>query len=100
MDEQELLNQVDGKDKAPGNEDSHYQGNIQPIDFIEDQQLGFHEANIIKYTARWKKKGQLEDLYKVAWYLNRLINNVKANGVKVYVDKEEYDKLKSREKLS
>lgn len=92
--EMQLLASVDGKDLAPGNQDSHYFGSIQPIDFIEDQQLGFHEANIIKYIARWKKKGKVEDLYKVAWYLNRLIQFVKREGIKVYIDKEEYDSLK------
>lgn len=89
-----LLYSVNGKEKAPGNEDSHYKGAIQPIDFIEDQELGFHEANIVKYISRWKKKGQMEDLYKVAWYLNRLIDFAKDKGIKVYVNKEEYDSLK------
>ena len=91
---EEFLKTVDGKDKAPGNEDNHYRGEIQPIDFIEDQQLGFHEANIVKYIARWKDKGQKQDLYKVAWYLNRLIKFVEKHGIKIYVDKEQYNSLK------
>ena len=69
-DVQELLSKVNGKDLAPGNEDSHYKGNIQPIDFIDDQELGFYEGNIVKYLDRWTRKGGLEDLYKIAWFLN------------------------------
>lgn len=73
---EELLESVNSKSKAPGNEDNHYYGQIEPIDFIEDQDLGFHEANIIKYIARYKKKGGVEDLRKAAFYLYRLINKV------------------------
>jgi len=52
----------------------HYRkGKIQPIDFIEAQGLGFHEANCVKYLARWKYKNGLEDLEKARWYLDRLI---------------------------
>ena len=63
---------------SPGNEDRHYDGRIQPIDLIEQQELGFHEANIVKYTCRWKKKGGIQDLEKAAFYLGRLIRFVKA----------------------
>ncbi len=52
----------------------HYtQGKIQPIDFIESQNLGFHEANCVKYLTRWKHKNGVEDLKKARWYLDRLI---------------------------
>lgn len=61
----------------PVNHPSHYtRGTIQPIDFIEAQNLGFHEANIIKYVTRYKHKNGLEDLKKAAWYLERLIEKV------------------------
>lgn len=68
-----ILLSFKNKDLAPGNEDNHYSGDVQPIDLIEHQELGFHEANIVKYICRWKKKGGLTDLYKVAFYLSRLI---------------------------
>lgn len=52
----------------------HYSGRkIEPIDFIEANNLGFHEGNIIKYITRWKEKGGVEDLKKVEWYIRRLI---------------------------
>lgn len=59
----------------PVNHPSHYtQGKIEVIDFIEDQKLGFHEGNVVKYVARAKHKGrELEDLKKARWYLERRI---------------------------
>jgi len=52
---------------------SHYtQGRYEPIDVIEDWELGFHEGNALKYLARSRHKGnQVEDLRKAAWYLMR-----------------------------
>ncbi len=46
---------------------------IQPIEFIEAAQLGYHEGNVVKYLSRWKNKNGLEDLKKARWYLDRLI---------------------------
>lgn len=69
--------------KVPKKEDvinhpSHYtRGNIEVIDFIEDQQLPYHLGNVIKYIARAGHKGdKLEDLKKARWYLDRYINEV------------------------
>jgi len=54
---------------------SHYnQGKIEVIDFIEDQNLGFHEGSAVKYICRYPHKGRpIEDLEKAVWYLQRLI---------------------------
>ena len=58
------------------NHPAHYNsGKIEVIDFIEDQQLGFHAGNVIKYVARCRHKGGLEDLKKARWYLERLIQH-------------------------
>ena len=71
-----------GKDTVLGmpkedivNNPAHYtQGKIQCIDFIDDQKLGFYEAQILKYTVRAKHKGnELQDLKKAQFYLNRKI---------------------------
>ena len=53
----------------------HYnQGKIEVIDFIEDQALGFHLGNVIKYLCRSAHKNNtLEDLNKARWYLDREI---------------------------
>ena len=52
---------------------AHYNtGKIEVIDFIEDQQLGFHEGNVVKYICRAKhKETEIQDLKKAFWYLER-----------------------------
>lgn len=60
------------------NHPSHYtRGNIEVIDFIEDQQLSYHLGNVVKYVARAGYKGdKVEDLKKAQWYLNRYIRTL------------------------
>ncbi len=55
------------------NRPKHYnQGKIEPIEVIEDWELGYHLGNVIKYIARAKHKGQYrEDLEKAKWYIER-----------------------------
>ncbi len=57
------------------NRPHHYtRGGIQPIDFIEANDLDFLEANVIKYVVRYPHKGTpLKDLHKAKFYLERLI---------------------------
>lgn len=54
----------------------HYQGGIEPWDFIVSQKLSFLEGNIIKYVVRAGNKpgeSRLDDLAKAATYLRKLI---------------------------
>lgn len=51
----------------------HYRTAIQPWDFITANGLGYLEGNIIKYVARHKQKGGVEDLKKAKHYLEKLI---------------------------
>lgn len=51
----------------------HYEMKIQPLEYIEANELGYHEANVVKYISRWKSKNGLEDLEKAKWYIERLI---------------------------
>jgi len=63
------------------NHPAHYtQGSIEVIDFIEDQQLGYHAGNVIKYVSRYRYKNGLEDLKKARWYLDRLISTQVEGG--------------------
>ena len=34
-------------------------------------------GNIIKYACRWKKKNGIQDLEKIMWYTQHLIDNLK-----------------------
>lgn len=63
------------------NNPPHYtQGKIEPIDAIEDWNLNFRLANVVKYVARAEHKGKaLEDLKKALWYLQREINKRESN---------------------
>ena len=33
-------------------------------------------GNIIKYACRWKEKGGVQDLKKIIWYAQHLINHI------------------------
>jgi len=46
---------------------------IEPIAYIEANELGFHAANVVKYVSRYQHKNGLEDLKKARWYIDRLI---------------------------
>lgn len=58
----------------------HYNvGRIQVWDFILDQNLGFLEANVVKYVCRFRYKGApVKDLEKARAYLDKLIDHVKS----------------------
>jgi hypothetical protein len=51
---------------------SHYKkGKIQPIDYINSNQLNFNLGNVIKYVTRCNHKGtKKEDLLKAIDYIN------------------------------
>jgi hypothetical protein len=52
----------------------HYRAKtIQPWDFIAANDIGFLEGNAIKYLARWKEKGGIDDLRKARHYVDKLI---------------------------
>lgn len=59
---------------------THYQKDIQPWDAMEawmskDAFQGFLQGNAIKYLARWKDKGGVEDLQKAQHYIQKLIES-------------------------
>jgi hypothetical protein len=56
------------------NHPKHYtKGKIEPIDFINANDMDYLEGNIIKYISRYKYKGGAEDLEKAGFYLKMLI---------------------------
>lgn len=60
------------------NNPPHYtKGGIQPIDFIESNNLNFNEGNVVKYVTRHRWKNGLEDLKKARFYLEREIAKYK-----------------------
>lgn len=63
------------------NHPPHYNsGKFEVIEVIEDQKLGFHLGNSVKYILRAGKKDPsktVEDLNKAIWYINRHLENLK-----------------------
>ncbi len=53
---------------------------IEPIQFIETNEMGYHEGNVVKYVSRWRSKNGMEDLKKAQWYINRLIELEEQKG--------------------
>lgn len=52
----------------------HYKDmQIQPIEFITKNNLGYCEGNVIKYVSRHRSKNGKEDLLKAIHYLELLI---------------------------
>ena len=53
---------------------SHYKNfKIQPIDYIEANDLTYSEGNVIKYIVRHKAKNGKEDILKAIWYLDKIL---------------------------
>lgn len=59
------------------NHPSHYQSQsgLEAIDVIEAFKMNFNLGNVLKYIVRAERKGQLQDLKKALWYLQREIQN-------------------------
>lgn len=64
------------------NHPSHYtQGGIECIDAMEaaltpEEFVGYLKGVIIKYVWRCNKKGGIEDIKKLGWYQNRLVQTL------------------------
>jgi len=73
------LVKAEAKEESNSALDKQIQGNhykdmkIQPIEFIQANELNFCEGNCIKYLVRYKNKNGLEDLKKARHYINLLI---------------------------
>ena len=53
---------------------SHYKDlEIQPVEYIHANGIGYMEGNVIKYITRWKAKGGIADLEKAKHYIELLI---------------------------
>lgn len=51
---------------------SHYQMEIQPVEFITRNKIPFIEGNVIKYVCRHRRKNGVEDIDKAIHYLQLL----------------------------
>lgn len=61
---------------------NHYKAlKIQPITYIQANNIGYHEGNVIKYVTRWKDKGGIQDLKKARHYLDLYIQHLESEGL-------------------
>ena len=69
MEETEAFNALEKQ--VAGN---HYKDlPIQPVEYIHANNLGYCEANVVKYVSRWRKKNGIADLEKAKHYIELLI---------------------------
>ena len=56
----------------------HYKNfKIQPIEYIEANDLTYSEGNVIKYIVRAKRKNDTKKyLKKSLWYIQRMLDNL------------------------
>lgn len=66
---------------------SHYSHfKIEPIDFINANEIPYMEGNVIKYICRYPYKGDpINDLIKARTYLNKIIDRETKKGGKDHV---------------
>lgn len=68
---------IDQEDPKPLKEQvggSHYRDMlIQPVTFIDSNNIPYLEGNVIKYVCRHSKKNGLEDLKKAKHYIDIII---------------------------
>ncbi len=58
----------------------HYRkGGIQPVEYIQLNNLDFFEGNVIKYITRHKEKNGAADLVKARNYINMMLDMYSAN---------------------
>ena len=52
----------------------HYKNfKIQPIEYIEANDLTYSEGNVIKYVTRSRRKGGAKDIYKAIHYCEMIL---------------------------
>lgn len=53
----------------------HYKkyGNLQPWDVVIEWKMGYLDGTALKYLARWKDKGGIDDLKKAIHFIEKQI---------------------------
>jgi hypothetical protein len=55
----------------------HYDLKIQPITYIQENNLNFIQGCVVKYISRYEKKGGIDDLKKIIHYCEIEIERLK-----------------------
>ncbi len=61
---------------------THYKrhGDLQPWDVVLKWNLGYLEGTALKYIARWRDKGGIDDIKKAIHFLEKLVETETQNG--------------------
>lgn len=74
-----IIERRDILDYVPSALDKQVSGNhykdlkIQPIEYIQANNIPYMEGNVIKYVTRWRSKAGIADLEKAKHYIEMLI---------------------------
>ena len=69
---------------------SHYKSFvIEPWTFVQENNLNPFQANVIRYTCRYKNKGGIQDLEKIIHYCEMEIDFMKKKTQDDSIEKEE-----------
>ena len=69
---------------------SHYKSfAIEPWTFVQENNLNPFQANVIRYTCRYKNKGGIQDLEKIIHYCEMEIDFMKKKTQDDSIEKEE-----------
>ncbi len=65
----------------------HYKkyGALQPWDVVIAWNMGYLDGTALKYLARWKDKGGIDDLKKAIHFIEKLIETTERNSKSVTV---------------
>lgn len=80
---------------SPANEKQisgdHYKkyGNLQPWDVVIQWNMGYLDGTALKYLARWKDKGGIDDLKKAIHFIEKLIEVTEASEVPVVISRND-----------
>jgi len=73
FEQQMIEEELNAKARQVGGD--HYQMPIQPIEFIQKNNIPYCEANAIKYLCRHRKKNGAEDLLKAKQYIDFILEH-------------------------
>lgn len=75
----DYLSEIAEEEEDIINKPSHYHQNgidvigFSELQFSREELKGFYRINCLKYLTRYDRKGGLQDLKKVSFYLNKLM---------------------------
>lgn len=89
----------ESKDKMVSHPAHYLKGGMETIDVIKAFTAGlegieaYATGNVIKYICRWKDKGGKQDLEKVMWYTQYMIDHINTDDDDINTDDDEESEM-------